>query len=768
METKTWLLPVNHTFQTTIGSRFSVLTFGEEDVETLKEKVMEKKQNNPAFTHVSASDLSVWKTKGELVINKVTIKESLVDILSGINIHNKDTIEELDEDEQVADLELSEGQILLVRLPAISSTNYPSSGESLASEVAPKYEDFFIMAETKGEFTEGDFDLNRIKEARQSVPAFVKTHETILARKRKADQTLANTERLVGKMAWKSYFSNARPNFSAGRSEIMHFVHITSVNARSWGMLKEGNRRCFKEADANWLFSYAIVDHVNSLPPNVASESDETKFTVKLGQDPWPLQLIVQVGEEKENHIYTPRSDFLILKFGLPRLAVEVNSHTSHKTDFFRLMLQGTIITRFANTLDMFKNEKNFIFVAIYISATGDADRYLLYQENGSREVFYKKRSFKLSVTDDRMLFVLGLYNLVSALDVETEDEGTKKSVRELAVDLRKLRKDGKLPTFTGKTKNRRSHDGGNQAGPSTHGGGGGGSGSGATEELGAQGYQVVPDIIETDGGTWELIEKLPPHIRTVYRRSDSNKTELIAKHLREGSSELYFLKHLRTMQSQSPHIISFIETIPSITGGWLILPKQHTLRNQRLMNSGGVHVRVQLGWGLIRGLAYLHEHKVAHRDIKPDNLVCDSTFCLQIIDFDVAIEVQDENTEVDEYRGTKGWTAPELGKEDGLTPMHSPIRADRWSCGCVLLRHIMVGKGDKHLSEFAERLMAKDPQLRPSLLEWDKSPITPLSDMIYVHKDGGKESQPQQDMVGVDEECTKPPDAKKLRLTVI
>jgi len=106
----------------------------------------------------------------------------------------------------------------------------------------------------------------------------------------------------------------------------------------------------------------------------------------------------------------------------------------------------------------------------------------------------------------------------------------------------------------------------------------------------------------------------------------------------------------------------------------------------------------------------------------------------------------------VDEYRGTENWTAPEMGKEGGPMPMYSPIKADRWSCGCVLLCHFVVGKGDKRFSEFADQLMANDPQQRPSLsmLEWHKWLDTPPSDVAKVEVDG---------------ESMKPPVAKRPKL---
>ena len=93
--------------------------------------------------------------------------------------------------------------------------------------------------------------------------------------------------------------------------------------------------------------------------------------------------LIIQV--EKASFTYRPRSDFLVLKHGLPRMAVEVNSHPpgSEPLDYYRLMLQGASIVRFANKfLDPHKEKKNFFFVTIFVSGSGTATRRILYQSS--------------------------------------------------------------------------------------------------------------------------------------------------------------------------------------------------------------------------------------------------------------------------------------------------------------------------------------------------------------------------------------------------
>lgn len=121
-------------------------------------------------------------------------------------------------------------------------------------------------------------------------------------------------------------------------------------------------------------------------------------------------------------------------------------------------------------------------------------------------------------------------------------------------------------------------------------------------------------------------------------------------------------------------------------------------------------------------GLNFLHEHRIAHLDIKPDNLVYREDFTLQIIDFDVAVLLPTLDTKIDNPHGTDGFRAPEIGQND-TRRTYNPFKADRYSCGRVLqmFAQKLVGD-DKGLGLFAAKLTSEDPERRPGLLEWTKA----------------------------------------------
>lgn len=84
----------------------------------------------------------------------------------------------------------------------------------------------------------------------------------------------------------------------------------------------------------------------------------------------------------------------------------------------------------------------------------------------------------------------------------------------------------------------------------------------------------------------------------------------------------------------------------------------------------------------MMKGLEAVHKAGIAHRDLKPQNLLLDVNFCLKITDFGLSkiMETEQDRIMKTTYVGTRGYQAPELLKNQKYTNA-----CDIFSMGVVL-----------------------------------------------------------------------------------
>jgi len=97
----------------------------------------------------------------------------------------------------------------------------------------------------------------------------------------------------------------------------------------------------------------------------------------------------------------------------------------------------------------------------------------------------------------------------------------------------------------------------------------------------------------------------------------------------------------------------------------------------------GGVPAEVarSMTFQLLCGVAYLHSVDVAHRDLKPGNLlVCDGGRRVRIADFGCGRRMVDRDRDYSPVFGTKPYRAPEAL----LGATRYGFSVDVWACGCI------------------------------------------------------------------------------------
>lgn len=247
--------------------------------------------------------------------------------------------------------------------------------------------------------------------------------------------------------------------------------------------------------------------------------------------------------------------------------------------------------------------------------------------------------------------------------------------------------------------------------------------------------------------GKYELIQYLGGGMSRVYKATDTVLQRTVAvkiltpEGIADEDTRTRFLQEAKVSAALvHDHIIRIFDYgeeqgYPFIVMEFLVgSDLKGAIRDNRLGDDAN---RLRIALEGARALEYVHQHKLIHRDIKPDNLHVDDKGRVRLMDFGIAKTEDVSLTKTGFQVGTPFYMAPEQVNGDKATE-----RTDIYAYGMVLyelysgtraiqgttiqtifaailhqpieLEKMRAGKAPEGLVELVGRMTAKDPMARP------------------------------------------------------
>ncbi|KUI54021.1 Serine/threonine-protein kinase RAD53 [Cytospora mali] len=142
-------------------------------------------------------------------------------------------------------------------------------------------------------------------------------------------------------------------------------------------------------------------------------------------------------------------------------------------------------------------------------------------------------------------------------------------------------------------------------------------------------------------------------------------------KFMKNGVLDLKIENEMNIMQRvKHPNIVEYIEHIDWGDRLLIIIMEYvpHGDLGTLIADNGPIreYIVQEMASQMLSALAYLHANNITHRDVKPDNILCQSfePFCVKLTDFGLSKMIETEQTFLKTFCGTLLYCAPEVYNE--------------------------------------------------------------------------------------------------------